>query len=65
MARPVSDNPRAERVMTSLTADELRAIDDWRRKQPTIPSRSEAIRRLVAAGLDAYAEEERRLASEG
>lgn len=51
--------------MTSLTADELRAIDDWRRKQPTIPSRSEAIRRLVAAGLDAYAEEERRLASEG
>jgi hypothetical protein len=28
----------------------LREIDDWRRKQPDIPSRAEAVRRLVAAG---------------
>jgi hypothetical protein len=29
----------------------LAAIDDWRRKQPTIPSRSKAIRYLVELGL--------------
>lgn len=28
------------------------AVDDWRRKQPDIPSRAEAIRRLVNAGLN-------------
>jgi hypothetical protein len=31
----------------------LRAIDDWRRKQPEIPSRAEAIRRLVEVALAA------------
>jgi metal-responsive CopG/Arc/MetJ family transcriptional regulator len=56
---------QSERVQAMLTHEELVALDDWRRRQPSIPSRSEAIRRLVAAGLDAYAEEERRLASEG
>jgi hypothetical protein len=29
----------------------LRSIDDWRRHQPDLPSRAEAIRRLVEAGL--------------
>ncbi len=29
----------------------LAMIDDWRRKQPDIPSRAEAIRRLVEKGL--------------
>jgi len=29
----------------------LRKIDDWRRQQSDIPSRAEAIRRLVEAGL--------------
>ncbi|WP_164549749.1 hypothetical protein [Altericroceibacterium xinjiangense] len=29
----------------------LETIDDWRRKQPDIPSRAEAIRRLVEKGL--------------
>src|SRR3546814_13570553 len=31
--------------------DWLKKIDDWRRKQPDIPSRAEAIRRLVEIGL--------------
>jgi len=26
-------------------------LDDWRRKQPDLPSRAEAIRRLVELGL--------------
>jgi hypothetical protein len=31
----------------------LRRLDDWRRKQPEIPSRAEAIRMLVERSLDA------------
>ena len=29
----------------------LEAIDEWRRQQPDLPSRTEAIRRLVELGL--------------
>lgn len=31
----------------------LRTIDDWRRKQPELPSRAEAIRQLIHTGLAA------------
>jgi hypothetical protein len=31
--------------------DFLREIDDWRRKEPDLPHRAEAIRRLVKKGL--------------
>ncbi len=31
----------------------LAAIDEWRRQQPELPSRAEAIRRLVEIGLKA------------
>jgi hypothetical protein len=33
-------------------------VDAWRAKQPGIPSRAEAVRRLVAAGLDRYTADE-------
>jgi hypothetical protein len=33
----------------------LKKIDEWRRQQPDLPNISEAIRRLVDAGLDATA----------
>jgi hypothetical protein len=33
------------------TDEWLRRLDDWRRKQPIIPSRAEAIRQLVEMGL--------------
>jgi metal-responsive CopG/Arc/MetJ family transcriptional regulator len=29
----------------------LARVDDWRRQQPDLPNRSEAIRRLIEAGL--------------
>lgn len=35
-------------------------IDDWRRKQADLPNLSEAIRRLVEAGLDAERRAKRR-----
>jgi hypothetical protein len=31
----------------------LRTIDDWRRLQPDLPSRAEAIRQLIELGLKA------------
>jgi hypothetical protein len=33
--------------------DHLKALDQWRRKQEDMPTRSEAIRRLVELGLKA------------
>ncbi len=35
--------------------DFLRRVDDWRRVQVDLPSRAEAIRRLVSIGLEADA----------
>ena len=34
-----------------MSASELKEIDDWRRRQDELPSRSEAVRRLIALGL--------------
>jgi metal-responsive CopG/Arc/MetJ family transcriptional regulator len=40
-----------QRIPVMMSAEEVEAIDAWRRKQDDIPSRSEAIRRLVDASL--------------
>jgi hypothetical protein len=42
-----NDRPFQMRV----SDDWLRTIDDWRRQQPDLPSRAEAIRRLVDKAL--------------
>jgi hypothetical protein len=53
-------NPVAERkdwrVVVQMFSREVHAIDEWRRKQRDLRSRSEAVRRLVAAGLKDVAE---------
>jgi hypothetical protein len=36
-----------------LPLPSLDALDDWRKRQPDLPSRPEAIRRLIEAGLRA------------
>jgi hypothetical protein len=43
------------RVHLMMTASELRAIEEWRRQEPDLPTRAEAIRRLVQLGLTAKA----------
>jgi hypothetical protein len=40
-----------QRIPVMMSAAEVAAIDTWRARQPGVPSRSEAIRRLVQAGL--------------
>ena len=44
---------KSVRLNMVITPSEVAAIDDWRRKQSDLPSRSEAIRRLVAVALKA------------
>ena len=47
----MTDELKDLRIPVMMAATEVTAIDEWRRRQPDLPSRSEAIRRLVQAGL--------------
>lgn len=50
MGRPPVDS---EAVKVRLLRRNLIRLDNWRRRQPDIPSRPEAIRRLTALAIDA------------
>lgn len=41
-----------EMVATRIQPALLKQIDAWRREQPDLPSRPEALRRLAAKGLE-------------
>ena len=43
---------RSTRFEMRLTPEKWVEIDEWRRRQPDLPSRTEAIRRLIDAALD-------------
>jgi len=43
--------PKDQRVPVMMSADDVDAIDAWRRLQFDLPTRAEAIRRLIALGL--------------
>jgi len=43
--------PKTERFEMRLDEATIKRIDDWRRAQPDLPSRAEAIRRLVDQAL--------------
>jgi len=43
--------PLNQRVPFATDREQLAAIDEWRRRQPDLPSRSEAIRRLLDLAL--------------
>jgi hypothetical protein len=42
---------QTERLQMRVSKGFLKSVDDWRRKQEDLPSRSEAIRRLVEQAL--------------
>jgi hypothetical protein len=52
---PAKLDPEGEPKRLNIVAPAawVRKIDDWRRAQPDLPNVSEAIRRLVEAGLEA------------
>jgi hypothetical protein len=45
------DEKKDQRVQLVMAPSDVTAVDDWRRKQPDLPSRSEAIRRLIHLGI--------------
>jgi len=47
----MSNETKDERLNLSLPKSLMKAIDEWRRQQEDIPTRSEAARRLIEAGL--------------
>ena len=47
--------PLDQRIQLVISRGQVRKIDEWRRAQADLPSRSEAIRRLVEAALHAEA----------
>lgn len=49
----LKDAELSERVAVIVPASLLQRIEDWRRKQPSIPSKSEAIRLLLEEALRA------------
>lgn len=49
MGRPAVDS---EAVNVRFLRETLLQIDNWRKDQPDIPTRPEAVRRLVEKGLD-------------
>jgi hypothetical protein len=52
MFAAMSEPPKkSERLNMVISAEELEQIEDWRRQQPKVPSRSEAIRQLIQIGL--------------
>ena len=46
-----NDDFLSERMALALSKALVRRIDDWRRKQPSIPTRAAAARRLIEAAL--------------
>jgi hypothetical protein len=49
----MADDKKDQRIPVMMSTDEVAAIDEWRRHNADLPSRSEAIRRLVELGLKA------------
>jgi hypothetical protein len=49
----MSDEEKTDRFNMRVAPSFIRAIDDWRRKQPDIPTRAEAIRRLCLLAIAA------------
>ena len=45
--------PLDQRLQLVISKGQVRAVDEWRRVQPDLLSRSEAIRRLIERGLAA------------
>ena len=56
---------RTERFEMRLTLDTLEQVDQWRASQPSLPSRAEAVRRLIDVGLSVASEGQKIALSDG
>lgn len=48
----MSEDDQVTPVLVRLSAEQLRGLDDWRRRQDDLPGRPEAIRRIVDRALN-------------
>jgi metal-responsive CopG/Arc/MetJ family transcriptional regulator len=60
MLPDMDKNLKERRVPVMVSADWIAQIDAWRIRQPGIPTRSEAIRRIVSERIEQEAEERAR-----
>ena len=51
MIHGMSKTPKTERLNLTVEPEFIRMLDEWRRQQPDIPSRSEALRRTSTKTL--------------
>jgi hypothetical protein len=56
--RRMADELKDQRVPVMMSFSDLVALDAWRRQQEDLPSRGEAIRRLIGLGLKAAGHKE-------
>lgn len=54
MPPKLEQGSETERMQLVAPSTWFKRLEEWRRKQTKIPSKSEAIRALVDAGLEAY-----------
>lgn len=47
----MGEDNQTERFQMRVSPEFFRKVDEWRRQQPDLPNRSEAIRRLVELAL--------------
>ncbi|MEM7621124.1 MAG: hypothetical protein AAF228_11810 [Pseudomonadota bacterium] len=57
MGRP-TEEPKTQQFQMRVSPDFLEKVDSWRRNQPDLPPRAEAIRRLVEQSLTGKTEEQ-------
>jgi hypothetical protein len=51
---------QGKRVEIRLNAEQVAAVDEWRRQQPDIPPRAEAVVRLMGMSLETAAKKAKR-----
>ncbi len=47
------EEKKSQRILVSVTPSDVTELDNWRRDQKDLPSRSKAVRELFKAGLEA------------
>jgi hypothetical protein len=47
----ISKSTKTIPILVRVTPAQLKALDNWRRKEPDIPTRPEAVRRLLDKAL--------------
>ena len=50
-------DPKDQRLPILVSRAEMRELDEWRARQPGVPSRGEAVRRMMRVAIEASKEQ--------